>query len=131
MSQNVADAPDLRPWNFGAKALDVLRDPPARFGYDLDRPLACQFQERVGLVIGKCFAGDGRLDRTDRQVDVVEEVANVSRYQKTRSAEAMMRSRRMGCRLSRVVTSTGIDRSSSRNSLIPTRSNALKRERGS
>ena len=55
------------------------------------------------------------LDLGDDGVDVLKDMPMVARcHQKTRRADRSMRSRRRGCRLSRVVRSTSVPRRSSR-----------------
>ena len=62
------------------------------------------------------------LDPFDGLKDVVERVGDLPFHQKTRTADCSMPWRSIGCRLSRVVTSTSTPSSSSSKYLMPTRS---------
>src|ERR1700724_1625490 len=84
--------------------------------------IACELQFPIAFEIRKRLTLYLPLHALDCFDEVANGVSHLTFHQNTRTADCSMFLRSIGCKLSRVVTSTSTPNASSRNSFMPARS---------
>lgn len=131
VAQHIADPGQRRPAHVLVLALQIGREMAARLRDDLDASLHAVSKQPVPLKIAKRLAGDRRLNPHNSADNLIQDGAELARHQNTRTADRSMSARNIGCRLSRVVTSTCAPNSAFSSNLISMRSKALNLPFGS
>ena len=105
MPQNVTDTHDLRPGDLGLTLLEFRRNAAGGLRHDLDAALNALSQQPIAVKIVETLLSNSPFDTVDRLENGDQRRAGEPFRQKTRSAEASIRSRSTGSRPSRVVLS--------------------------
>lgn len=88
MTQNVAYAADLLPWDFWSKSRQVVWEVPRRLGNDLDSSLDAVAQQPVTTEIFQCLAGCGVSNAIQSRNDLCEDRLDPTWcHQNTRTAD--------------------------------------------
>ncbi len=126
MPQNVTDTHDLRPGDLRLTLLELRRYAASGLRHDLNAALYAMAKKPIAVEIVDRLASNRPLHAFDRIENGEKRRTNKPLGQKTRSADASIRSRSRGSRLSRVVMSTGTPSLRSRSCLMPTNSTREK-----
>ena len=102
----VPDAGDAAPSDAWMHSLQMIGHVTAGFRNDFNRPLSSMAEQPILLKISKRLTSDCCLYPVDRDYYFVQNRCNFACHQNTRTADFSMSSRNIGCKLSRVVTST-------------------------
>jgi hypothetical protein len=126
MADQVAERTYVRPAEIWLRRQKLFGQKPNRLRDDVKGPLHPELEKHVRLEARLRSPVDSPVDNVDRSEDVLENDVDAARHQNTRTASRSISRRSLGCRLSRVVTSTLRPIDSFKRRCTPARSSSEK-----